>query len=170
MSNILSLMTDLKEHHYAYHLWMMLAPPAVRQDLLALLSLDVELAAIPSKVSEEMLGHIRYTWWQESFELLEKGDSSRKHPILELWKGDVSVALALINLHRKNFERQPDACPDHALEASREYVKNAGFELIKAHSPKHARRWKRKTKIVNKAQAKGECRADNAKLTFRLLF
>ena len=44
------------------------APPERREALFALYALDLELAAIPSKVTEPLLGRMRFQWWREALD------------------------------------------------------------------------------------------------------
>jgi phytoene synthase len=62
------------------------ADPAARADLVALYSLDNELAAIARKVSEPLVGEMRLAWWRESLEGLMAGGPTRGHPVLEALK------------------------------------------------------------------------------------
>lgn len=58
-------------------------PPESREKLLAAYALVVELDKIHANVSEEMIGHIRYAWWQEMLESLYAGKATQGHPVLE---------------------------------------------------------------------------------------
>ncbi len=42
------------------------APPAARDELIALYSFNLELARIAEQVSEPMIGEIRLAWWREA--------------------------------------------------------------------------------------------------------
>ena len=59
------------------------ADPAARADLVALYSLDNELAAVSRKVRDPLVGEMRLAWWREALEgLMARGDT-RGHAVLE---------------------------------------------------------------------------------------
>lgn len=58
----------------------MLAPPAARDDLLALILLNHELARIPEVTREPMAGMIRFQWWREAM-AGERTAEIRGHPV-----------------------------------------------------------------------------------------
>ena len=58
-------------------------PEGQREGLLALYALNIELVQVHDKISEEMIGHIRYAWWQEAIDGLYAGTPPRGHPVLE---------------------------------------------------------------------------------------
>lgn len=60
----------------------LLAPEAVRGDLLALYAFHLEIAQIPEQVSEAQLGEIRLEWWREALSAaLASGGGD--HPVLK---------------------------------------------------------------------------------------
>ena len=61
----------------------MLAPEAVRADLLALLAWNAELARVADQVSEVMVGLIRQTWWREAIEEVIAGKKPRPHEVVQ---------------------------------------------------------------------------------------
>ena len=64
------------------YLAALLAPPAVRDDLLALAAFAGELARIPGYVSEPMLGEIRLQWWRGAVDGLATGAGiATGHPV-----------------------------------------------------------------------------------------
>ncbi len=60
----------------------MFAPLEVREDLFALISLNVELSRIPETVSEPMLGEIRLQWWNDAIESLFNGGPIAGHEVI----------------------------------------------------------------------------------------
>lgn len=65
--------------------WLSLfVPQAQREGLLALYALNIELKNVHNATSEEMIGHIRYAWWQEALDGLYAGKVPRGHPVLEM--------------------------------------------------------------------------------------
>lgn len=80
------------------------APPAVREDLLALFAFNHEIAKIAEVVHEPMAGHIRIQWWRESLDGLYAG-TPRAHQVA----GPLSTAIRRHGLTRDHFERLLDA-------------------------------------------------------------
>jgi 15-cis-phytoene synthase len=60
---------------------------AARADLVALYSLDNELAAVSGKVSDPLVGEMRLAWWREALEGLMATGATRGHPVLEALNG-----------------------------------------------------------------------------------
>ena len=61
----------------------MFADPARREDLFALIALNVELSRIPDSVSEPMLGEIRLQWWDDAIHALFEGGRVEGHEVIE---------------------------------------------------------------------------------------
>lgn len=53
-----------------------------REDLFALIALNVELSRIPETVSEPMLGEIRLQWWDDAIEALFDGGPVAGHEVI----------------------------------------------------------------------------------------
>ena len=62
----------------------LMAPPTCRERLLALHAFELELARIPDRVSEPMLGAIRLQWWRESLDGIAAGTPRRHEVVLPL--------------------------------------------------------------------------------------
>lgn len=60
----------------------MFAPEHRREDLHALIALNVELSRIPETVSEPMLGEIRLQWWDDAIEALFDGGPIAGHEVI----------------------------------------------------------------------------------------
>lgn len=60
----------------------MFAAPDRREDLFALIALNVELSRIPDTVSEPMLGEIRLQWWDDAIEALFDGGKVEGHEVI----------------------------------------------------------------------------------------
>ena len=67
---------------YDLYLSAVFAPPARREALFALIAFNHEASRIPGKVSEPMLGHIRFQWWRETLEALDESEKTRRHEIV----------------------------------------------------------------------------------------
>lgn len=57
----------------------LLAPPALRADLVALAAFAAEVGAIPARVREPMMGAIRLQWWHDAVDAAARGAASG-HP------------------------------------------------------------------------------------------
>jgi len=81
------------------------APAKARAGLFAIAALNLELARLPDKVSEPMLGQIRLQWWRETIDSIYDGGAEPRD--------DISRALAAtitrFDLSRDIFERLIDA-------------------------------------------------------------
>lgn len=60
----------------------MFAAPDRREDLFALIALNVELSRIPESVSEPMLGEIRLQWWDDAIAALFIGGAVAGHEVI----------------------------------------------------------------------------------------
>lgn len=60
----------------------MFAPEHRREDLFALIALNVELSRIPESVSEPMLGEIRLQWWDDAIAALFDGGAVTGHEVI----------------------------------------------------------------------------------------
>jgi phytoene/squalene synthetase len=100
----------------------MFLPPDLREIAIAIYSLDIELEHVHHVVKEEMMGHIRYAWWQESIEALQN-DILRDHPLLQaLAKINIKPELLLpvVSAYRENFPEYPkhiDSLAENALKS-----------------------------------------------------
>lgn len=61
----------------------MFAAPDRREDLFALIALNVELSRIPESVSEPMLGEIRLQWWDDAINALFEDGRVEGHEVIE---------------------------------------------------------------------------------------
>lgn len=92
-------------------LMCLFAPKTAREGLFALYALEAELAHIHAMVSEEMLGHVRYAWWDESVQALADGKPPRQHPVLKtLARTPVAPEqiLVLIERYRSSYPQMPE--------------------------------------------------------------
>jgi phytoene synthase len=62
------------------------ADAGARADLVALYSLDNELAAVGRKVRDPLVGEMRLAWWREALEGLITTGATRGHAVLEALK------------------------------------------------------------------------------------
>lgn len=72
-----------KAHDRDRFLAALFVPEPARESLFALSALRQELEHVHHAVKEEMIGHIRYAWWQEALDKLHAGEPPRGQPVLE---------------------------------------------------------------------------------------
>lgn len=91
------------------------APVEVREDLYALFAFNIELARIPERVSEPLLGDIRYQWWRDGLEAVYGGNAPQHEVIGPLSKTvrafdlDHAVLERIIDTRRQDLDETPIA-------------------------------------------------------------
>ena len=125
----------IKTHDYARYLQCAFLPEIMRDAAYGYYALDAELAHVHHVVSEEMIGHIRYAWWQESIEGLNT-PAQRQHPVLLTLAGSgiEQEALALVISYREVYPELPEVA--RALEFDNEKWRRAG-QVIAAHGQRY---------------------------------
>ena len=105
---------EVLEYDRDLFLRSLFAPSDMREPLLAVYALIVELDKIPSMVSEEMIGHIRYAWWQEMVEGLYEGKVPHGHPVMEALASLIKaerlpkqLLLPLVEVYREAYPVPP---------------------------------------------------------------
>ncbi len=78
-----AIMAQVKAQDYPRYLMALCLPAQAQDAAFAALAWYAEIAAIPAKVREEMIGHIRFAWWREALEEMDKGKEPRAHPALK---------------------------------------------------------------------------------------
>lgn len=99
------------------YLSALLAPAAVRDDLIALAAFAGEIARIPASVSEPMVGEIRLQWWRDTLDAaLRTGISATGHPIADALAGtmrrhrlDASLIHGLLDAMAERLDDLPFA-------------------------------------------------------------
>ena len=59
------------------------ADEQLRADLIALYAFEVELMAVPTRVTQPTLAEMRYVWWREQMDGVFAGVARKGHPVLE---------------------------------------------------------------------------------------
>ncbi len=92
----------------------MFAGPDRREDLFALIALNVELSRIPESVSEPMLGEIRLQWWDDALGALFEDGREEGHEVIAALAQPIAEKRlprdrleALINARRLALSDQP---------------------------------------------------------------
>jgi phytoene synthase len=147
------LSSELKAHNRDRFLQCLFVPEPARQQLITLYALEVELSHVHHAVREEMIGHIRYAWWQEAVEGLFDGKPARGHPVLEALKPiidagyiDRSLLVALIESYREHFPQLP---PEGASKADE--TAKAMLDVTAAHA---VTGWARAGRIIASHRAR----------------
>lgn len=93
------------------------AEPSARADLVALYSLDNELAGVARKVRDPLVGEMRLAWWREALEGLIATGDTRGHPVLEALKAATLQMDAVAGLPDRYIAALEPADGDEALLA-----------------------------------------------------
>lgn len=125
----------------------MFVPEPHREALTALYALHVEMEHIHEHVREEMIGHIRYAWWQEKIDALYEGSLTHGHPVLEsleplaksgaLPRADIAL---LIEHFRGHYPQLP---PD-----SDKMLDDMALALIRKIHPPSEKPWQKAHTII----------------------
>ena len=87
----------------------MFLPSVIREAVIAIYALDMELEHVHHVVKEEMMGHIRYAWWQENIEKLPSGVVGEQ-PVLQA-VANINIPteslLSIVTAYRENFPEYP---------------------------------------------------------------
>lgn len=100
------------------------APADRREDLLALLAFNLELASVREQVSEPMLGRIRLQWWREAVGEMA-GGTPRRHAVVQPLHAAVKrhgLDCALLERMIDARETDLDAAPPRDLAALESYA------------------------------------------------
>lgn len=106
-------LSQLKRFDHDRYLAILLTPEKHRASLAAFFAFDVEMARIPTTVSEPMLADIRFQWWRDTLEKMVPG-SDPGHEIASALSDsffDRGIApkelLPLIDLRARDLAEQP---------------------------------------------------------------
>jgi len=108
------------------------APRAVREQLVALYALNLELAKVRLVVSEPGLAAIRFQWWRDVAAEMEAGKRARGHDVVgAIYDAELSAKIVqgLVDGHEAALEAN-----DRALEPEVFLMRVAAGLLVKAHS------------------------------------
>lgn len=139
------------------------APASAREALYALYALDIELAHVHHAVSEEMIGHIRYAWWQEGIEALKTSGGPQAHPVFEAIREQQlspDILLPLVESYREHFPNVPK------VEV---LVQQAAKTILENRAPHSVGKWEKATGVIARHRAK-HGGGKNSLLIIRLLF
>ncbi|MDE3015980.1 MAG: squalene/phytoene synthase family protein [Pseudomonadota bacterium] len=165
---MLSYCADLVRKHSRDDLLLCLFMPAeAREAVLAVYALNIELAQVREKTSEELIGQVRLAWWQEAVEALYAGHPARDQPVLQALAPVIASGhppresvMALIENYRVHF---PDSPPD--IEAA---MDEATLALLRALCPQAEAGWRKARNIILKHRRRHGQRR-NGWLNFKLL-
>ncbi len=118
--NVLYCKELVKKLDYARYVQCAFAPRAQQAALYAFFALNCELKHVHHAVSEEMIGHIRFAWWQESVEGLY-ASQPREHPVLQMLAESGFTETELVNLvvaYREAYPEMPSTIPEPTCEGA----------------------------------------------------
>lgn len=111
------------------------APQRERRALVALYTLNVELARVRTVVSEPTLGAIRFQWWRDALSEIEVGSPPRKHDVVlalahmvQVGAYKVAALQRLVDGHEEAFEAS-----DRSLEPEGTLIAIAANVLAGTH-------------------------------------
>jgi phytoene synthase len=140
----------------------MFLPIAVREAVIAIYSLDIELEHVHHMVKEEMIGHIRYAWWFESVEGLSGAAPVRDHPLFQaITNANISseILLSLVTAYRESFPEMPIEIDETVQNVVKKYL----------DSNLQSKKWKKASSVIAKHRKKYGLRRDGW-LLIKLLF
>jgi hypothetical protein len=73
----------IRERDYNRYLLSFFVPRQIRDDLLSILALNVELQSIPEKTTEAPAAFIRLQWWSDQIDCIFNNEQHSPSPILD---------------------------------------------------------------------------------------
>jgi NADH dehydrogenase [ubiquinone] 1 alpha subcomplex assembly factor 6 len=95
----------VRRHDRDRYQTVLFAPAARREALFALYAFNYEIARVRERVTQPVLGQIRFEWWRESVATAFEGGPPRYHIVLE----PLTAAIRDFALTRAHFDRLIDA-------------------------------------------------------------
>lgn len=128
------LLAEARRRDPDRYLCALFAPAERRDDLLALLLFNDELARIPDAVTQPMTGMIRLQWWRDALDELLTGRPPRRHPVVEALARLMAAGRVPANaLYALIDAREPALeAPVPALGWLESYAAATGGELARA--------------------------------------
>lgn len=115
-------------------------PQEKRDALLAVYALEEELKQVHCAVNEEIMGEIRYAWWQEALDEMVAGKTPRAHPVLQaLPPESFPGCLTLAGTYRESF-------PD--LPAGNMLADEAVLAFLRAACPQAEAGWRKAGEMI----------------------
>jgi hypothetical protein len=153
----------VKANDHDRFLQCLFVPPACREAMLALCALDCELAHVHHAVSEEMIGHIRYAWWDEGVQELYAGKQPRAHPVLQALAPVIAQPdmARLIAAYREAFPEMP---PKRGI-----IIEQLCLQLLAAMCPQAIAGWQKAGAIIAGHRTRYGNKS-NARLHLKLLW
>ncbi len=144
----------------------MFLPASMRGAVIAIYALDIELEHVHHVVKEEMMGHIRYAWWQENIEKLPS-DVVGEQPVLQAL-ANINISqeslLAIVTAYRESFPEHPPAIGGIMQNIVKDYLDNCHTELVEVSlqnnekTSRQARgdikKWKKASNIISNHRRK----------------
>jgi len=142
------LLADLRAVDIDRYLSLLLMPESVRDDLLALMLFNAEIAAIRDRVREPLPGEVRLQWWRDVLSG-DRGGEASAHPVaallLEVIERRAMPPAPLIAMcEARIFDLYDDPMPDrtsyegYAGETASSLLQMSAFVLDPAASTKTA--------------------------------
>ncbi|MBC7280756.1 phytoene/squalene synthase family protein [Hoeflea sp.] len=112
------LVSDLRRADIDRYLALLLMPEAARDDLLALMLFNAEIASIRDRVREPLPGEVRLQWWRDVL-AGERGGEARAHPVAAalldvIERRSMPAAPLLAMCEARIFDLYDDPMPDRS--------------------------------------------------------
>lgn len=129
------MLKELQKLDYDRYISIIFAPKEYREDLVSVAQFNLEIAKVKNKVTEPMIGLIRFQWWREALEeIFDESKTPRRHNIVQRLKKlatdyrlQSTDFLSVINAREKDL----DASPFENLGEFKSYLIDTSFPLNK---------------------------------------
>lgn len=156
----------VKTQRRDYFLAAMFLPEDIFAAAIAIYAFDIELEHVRHVAKEEMMGHIRYSWWYEEVEKLACGKAAYTQPVLQALTKVIEkkllspeLLLSIVAAYRENYPELPANIKTVLCDALNKCA--GGSRKIK--------KWEKATKIIEAHRSKYGNKREN-RLLIKLLF
>lgn len=149
----------------------MFLPPALREVVINIYALDIELEHVHHVVKEEMMGHIRYAWWQEAIEQLINEGTARPQPLLQTFvklSTPLDFLLPIVTAYREHYPNPPAQIEKIIQEAVEKLICHPALVAGYGNTNKN-KKWQKATNLIHNHRSKHGDKHNNW-LLMKLLF
>jgi NADH dehydrogenase [ubiquinone] 1 alpha subcomplex assembly factor 6 len=129
------MLNEIQKHDYDRYLTLIFCDKDKRDDILSAVLFNLEIARVKSRVSEQMIGLIRFQWWREAIEeIFDSARAPRRHDVVLKLKELVTK----YQLQKTDFlqiidarESDLDEVPFKTIDDFNRYALNTSYPLNK---------------------------------------
>lgn len=166
--NMNHCLAELRCHDYYRYLWAICAPAASRHDVAALLAWVMEIESIPTKVSEELIAHMRFAWWREVLDELFAGKPPRQgHPVIEALAPMIAAGKVQRETMDAVIDKTAERFGQEQIIQSTDLMESLCLQVIGQTSQP---RWQKKIHLIEQTRSKRNNKPHSLRLILRLLF